>query len=123
MAKVTFDGERGHYDVLVDGVKAARISGSSGEYYLETLDRKFIARFKYVNALASAKHFAKFALAQLSADAAAGMSADASPLTWAKALGYVSYNVVKLNKRKACDNPITDEELRTAIAKMKERSQ
>ena len=91
--QVKIVGERGYYQVMVDGVQLGKISGSRGEFWLTTgvdiVSAKFLARFKY-RGLTPAKHFAKWLFGQgLQNDLLAALDAGLTPMGFAEARGYV----------------------------------
>jgi hypothetical protein len=109
--KITFEGERGFYNVCFNGKNVASICGSHGEYWVSAeSNRKFIGRFKYCNSLTSAKHFIRWFLnAGITAEQAAEFAETKAPICWAEERGYIPYNILCTKKRllkRGCTLPL-----------------
>lgn len=76
------------------------LNNESGNYDDGTFTRLFVARFKYANANACLRHFARFLVENFTpAEYFAFLQANKSPLEALEAKGYVPYNIMKLRAK------------------------
>jgi hypothetical protein len=111
--KVTFESTgTGTYNIGVNGKLVGVIWGGRGEYTVRLISPEFpeaswvdytnstqVARFKYANAKACAKDWAKFVLSRWTVSEIISGVKETTPVQFAQKAGYVHYNVRKAERR------------------------